>query len=124
MRGAEWLQNRIQSAGYKKDCSGVLWSMVRGADRTHADIIEGFQSEGAQPFQTQIPLAAQISNATAQFDELTDEQQPKTFRGKYGTRFGRIYESLCEEIMERLPERKVKLVASAADAKLQQAQSS
>lgn len=103
IRGAEALVHRIQSAGYKRDCLGLLWSMVRGQDATHGEIVKGFRSNQVTPFQTTVPLTASISNATAQFVPPEGLTEPKSFRGKYGTKFGKIYESFCEELVERLP---------------------
>lgn len=103
IRGAEALVHRIQSAGYRRDCLGLLWSMVRGQDATHGEIIQGFKNKQVTPFQSTVPLAASISNATAQFVPPEGKSNPNKFRGKYGAKFGRIYESFCEELIERLP---------------------
>ncbi|WP_417739139.1 ParA family protein [Rosistilla oblonga] len=103
IRGLLWLSDRIHNYRYKTVCLGTLWSMCRGNDRMHKAIIEGAANNHAQlrdlptPFETTVPLAANIAHA----GELTDKQ-PKTFRAKYGTEFGRIYEQICEELMERV----------------------
>jgi chromosome partitioning protein len=103
IRGSQWLRERIQTAGYKTDCLGTLWSMCRGNDRLHQEIIDKaatghtYYKGLPAPFATNIPLAASIAHA----GELTD-RHPKTFRSKYGSEFGAIYEQLCEEIVGRL----------------------
>lgn len=103
IRGSMWLRERIQTAGYKKDSIGTLWSMCRGNDRMHQEVIDraaegrGIFKGLPNAFETRIPLAANIAHA----GELTD-RHPRTFRSKYGTEFGKIYENVCEEIIDRL----------------------
>lgn len=97
IRGAMWLKDRIEKQNFRKSCLGVLWSMVRGNDATHQRFIESPPAELVTPFETHIPLAANISNATTM-----PESSYRTFRGKYGSRFGQVYELLCEEIIDRI----------------------
>jgi len=103
-RGAGWLRERIRRTGQKKVALGTLWSMVRGADRKHAEIIEAAKSKTGEfefiptGFKTQIPLTVSISHATEECENL----QPATFRAKYDPKFAALYEKLCDEIISRL----------------------
>ena len=105
-RGASWLRERIRRTGQKKVALGTLWSMVRGADRKHAEIIEAAKSKTGDfefiptGFKTQIPLTVSISHAT----EESENMQPSSFRTKYDPKFAKLYEELCDEIIRRLKE--------------------
>jgi aminoglycoside N3'-acetyltransferase len=47
-------------------------------------------------FQTVIPNATRIAEATE-----VDRATPPTFRHKYSPEFAKLYEALCEEIVQR-----------------------
>ena len=114
LRGATTLRERIRALGYRKMVPlGTLWSMVRGADRQHAAMIEDARSKQGDyeflpaAFNTHIPLAAGISHAT----EESETEQPASFRAKYEGRFAKVYQSLCGEIVTRCEELKKELAA-------------
>lgn len=103
IRGAEWLSQRIKKAGYRRDCLGTLWSMCRGNDRAHRRIIAMAAAGDSafrhlpRPFETTIPLAANIAHAVEEC-----ETSPKSLRAKYGPEFGRIFVTLTNEFISRL----------------------
>jgi chromosome partitioning protein len=103
IRGSIWLRERIQALGYRKDCLGTLWSMYRSQDPMQVQVVAGVANGTSRyvdlpkPFDAKIPLAANIANAN-----VLDDREPKSFRAKYGAQFAPEYESLCEEIMERI----------------------
>lgn len=103
-RGAAWLRERIRRTGQKKVALGTLWSMVRGADKKHAEIIEAAKSKKGDfeniptGFDTKIPLTVSVSHAT----EESENQTPASFRAKYDAKIARLYGELCDEIISRL----------------------
>lgn len=101
IRGSLILLERLRSRGYKVGRLGTLWSMVRGIP-IHARFIEA-TTRAAEPlnrlplpFSTTIPNAARIAEAAE-----VEDNSPRTFRQKYTLEFARLFESLCEEIVER-----------------------
>jgi chromosome partitioning protein len=102
IRGAISLREQIQKHGYKRRSLGILWSMCRGNDRKHNEIISERPRQNGHaptglPFDTTIPLAASIARA---FEP--DAIRPTSFRAKYGSEFAKIYETLVKEMIRRL----------------------
>lgn len=101
VRGALWLQQRLDSLKIQTPCLGVLWSLYRKQCSTHAKVIRAKRENKsgfvklAQPFKTIIP------NASAIADTTDPRATYRSFPEKYTPRFARMYRSLCREIMHR-----------------------
>jgi chromosome partitioning protein len=101
VRGSLHLLDRLGSYGYKIQGLGTLWSLYREQNAMHRRIIEQTQRGASllnrlpRPFETVIPNAAKIAEATE------PDFRPKTYHQKYTAQFARMYEGLCEEIIQR-----------------------
>ncbi len=101
VRGSLWLLNRLRSKRFKIAGLGTLWSLYREQNAIHrkfvARAMEGDETldKLPKPFETIIPNAAAIAQASE------DSLLPKNFKAKYSTAFAKIYERLCEEIVQR-----------------------
>ncbi|HYE20833.1 MAG TPA: AAA family ATPase [Tepidisphaeraceae bacterium] len=102
VRGSLYLLDRIRAKGYATQPLGTLWTLYRSAVTLHNRIIKAVRSGRPpydrlpKPFETIIPNAAAIANATE------PGQAPKTFAQKYGFPFAGYFEALCDEMMARL----------------------
>jgi chromosome partitioning protein len=101
VRGSLYLADRIKSYGYKIHGLGTLWSLYREQNAMHKRFVE-MSAKGLEPlaklprpFKTIIPNAAKIGEASE------NAGQPKTFRKKYTPEFGKLFEELCGEIVQR-----------------------
>ncbi|MFO0810375.1 MAG: AAA family ATPase [Gemmataceae bacterium] len=100
IRGSLFLLDRLRSHGYKVVTLGTLWSMVR-ARTVHDKFIEATRrgvdplNRLPVPFQTAIPNATKIAESAD-----IETQKPRTFYQKYGE-FAKLFESLCEEIVQK-----------------------
>jgi chromosome partitioning protein len=101
VRGSLYLLDRLERGGYRIYGLGTLWSLYREQNAMHRRIIDLAQ-RGEQnlnrlprPFKTIIPNAARIAEATE------PNFRPSSFHQKYTTQFARLYEHLCEEIIQR-----------------------
>ena len=101
VRGSLYLLDRIRRAGVKLQGVGTLWSLYRQQNAMHRKLIaqtaQGLEpfNQLPRPFQTVIPNAAAIAEATE------PGRQPKSFNAKYTPQFGKLYRSLCDEIVKR-----------------------
>jgi chromosome partitioning protein len=102
VRGSIYLLGRIQKLGVKISGLGTLWSLYRQQIPLHRQTVEGaakrtdpYLKQLPLPFQTVIPNAAAIAEATA------PDRKPKSFPAKYTPPFAKLYRSLCEEIIQR-----------------------
>ena len=101
VRGSLYLLDRIRRIGVKIDGLGTLWSLYREQNAMHRKVDRGRgQGDRAvqavpRPFETVIPNAAAIAEATE------PDRKPKTFNAKYTPQFAKLYHSLCEEIVQR-----------------------
>lgn len=101
VRGSLFLMDRIASRGYRIEGLGTLWSLFRAQNVVHRRMTE-LVAQGKEPFdrlpkpfKTVIPNAAKIAESTE------PGERPRLFHHKYTTEFARLFESLCEEIVER-----------------------
>jgi chromosome partitioning protein len=101
VRGASYLLDRIRRSGAKVRGLGTLWSLYREQNKLHRKVVEHAAKRVEpynvlpQPFETVIP------NATAITDATEPDRKPKSFHAKYTPRFAELYRSLCEEIIQR-----------------------
>jgi len=101
VRGSLYLLDRIRRMGIKIERLGTLWSLFRKQNQMHCKVIDatgrGIEpyAQMPKPFQTVIPNAAKIAEATE------PGSSPKSFNAKYTTEFARLFRSLCEEIVAR-----------------------
>jgi len=101
VRGAQFLINRLQKAGFKTPYIGMLWSMARSDVAVHKQYIEFGKVDAPliqglpAPFSTVIPHMAAITKAAE------DRQCPNTFASKYGVG-AKYYRDVCHEIVRRL----------------------
>ncbi|MHC5540064.1 ParA family protein [Singulisphaera rosea] len=101
VRGSLYLHERIQSQGIKIKGMGTLWSLYRDQNKMHRKVIEatakGIEpySQLPRPFETVIPNAAAIAEATE------PNRNPRSFNVKYTPPFAKLYRSLSEEIVQR-----------------------
>jgi len=101
VRGSIYLLERIRRMGYKVEGLGTLWSLYREQNALHRRVVEAASagreplSRLPRPFETMIPNASAISEATE------TGQAPKSFAAKYTPRFARLYQDLCQEIVKR-----------------------
>jgi chromosome partitioning protein len=102
VRGSLFLLDRVRKRGFKIAGVGTLWSLYRVQNPLHCKIIEQAKRGSApfdqlpKPFETVIPNAAKIAEATE------PGQRPKTFRQKYSPQFAKLFEALCGEIVRRV----------------------
>ncbi len=101
VRGSLYLLDRIRRMGVKIERLGTLWSLFRKQNQMHCNVIEstakGIEPYGQmpRPFETVIPNAAKIAEATE------PGRNPSSFSAKYTPEFAKLYRSLCEEIVQR-----------------------
>lgn len=60
-----------------------------------ADRVDPYSKQLPRPFQTIIPNAAAIAEATE------PDQEPVSFSAKYSSKFAQLYRSLSKEIIKR-----------------------
>ena len=102
VRGSLYLMDRIEKLGYSNIRPvGTLWSLYREQNAVHREVVEMARRKVKplnrlpEPFETVIPNAAAIANAT------DPEKRPASFRAKYSPQFAKLYEQLCDEIIAR-----------------------
>jgi chromosome partitioning protein len=101
IRGSLYLLDRIKKKGFKISGMGTLWSLYREQNALHRKFVDmgGRRvppfDQLPEPFETIIPNAAKISEATE------PDRRPKTFRLKYTAEFAKLFEALCAEIVRR-----------------------
>jgi chromosome partitioning protein len=102
VRGSLHLLDRIGKLGFSKiKPVGTLWSLYREQNHVHRTFIER-SGRGVEPFtKLPPPFTTVIPNATAIADSCDPAKQPATFRIKYTPQFAKLYEMLCEEIVQR-----------------------
>jgi len=102
VRGSLYLLDRLKTHKYKIAGMGTLWSLYRSQNAMHRKMIDPALrkveplSRLPQPFTTIIPNAAKIAEATE-----IEGAKPASFRTKYTAEFSRLFENLCEEIVQR-----------------------
>lgn len=104
VRGAIFLNDRLKARGFVIKGLGTLWSLFRTQSPLHRRIIKeagkrvGPLATLPRPFDTIIPNATKIAEAAE------EGQTPSSFRAKYTNEFGRLFEQLCQEIVQRSQE--------------------
>jgi len=100
-RGSLWLLDRLRRMNMKIPALGTLWSLYRSQNAMHKRVIQDV-AEGTgpfrtlpRPFETIIPNAAKIAEATE------PDLQPHSFNAKYTSQFGKCFRALCREIVDR-----------------------
>jgi len=103
VRGSKYLIDRLGTLGFKVPGLGTIWSLYREQSILHRKIVAAVD-EGdprfddlPRPFDTVIPNASKIAEAT----EVDIANPPKSFSAKYTPKFAALFESLCEEIVQR-----------------------
>ena len=80
---------------------GTLWSLYREQNKMHRKVIEA-TAKGVEPYdQLPRPFETVIPNAAAIAEATEPDRKPKTFNAKYTPPFAKLYHSLCEEIVQR-----------------------
>ena len=102
--------DRLRNHGYKLVGMGALWSLYRARSAMHCRMVEA-AGRGLEPlcrlpkpFERVIPNAVMIAQATE-----VKGSKPASFRQKYTAAFSKLYESLCEEIVQRAEWRRARL---------------
>jgi chromosome partitioning protein len=103
VRGSIYLMHRLATLGFKSIRPvGTLWSLYRVQNRVHQQIVTRARQRAEPydklpvPFETVIPNAAAISDAT------DPDARPASFRAKYTREFADLYEKVCDEVMARV----------------------
>ena len=104
VRGATYFLERLQKAKFTKIRGiGTLWSLYRGANSVHRRTVNA-AAEGVAPydrlpppFQTLIPNATKIAEATE------GGRKPRSFREKYTPEFAGLYHRLAGEVVRLAP---------------------
>jgi chromosome partitioning protein len=101
VRGSRFLLDRIRRRGNKIAGLGTLWSLFRKQAPMHRKLVELAErrvppfDQLPEPFETVIPKAARIAEATE------PGQKPRSFRQKYSLEFAKLFESIGDEIVHR-----------------------
>lgn len=102
VRGSLYLLSRLATLGFRVPGLGTLWSLYRQQNNMHKAVVAA-ASKGdrrlarlPKPFETIIPNATKIAEATD-----ATAVKPATFTAKYTSQFARLFEDLCEEIVQR-----------------------
>lgn len=101
VRGSLYLMDRLKNHNFKISPLGTLWSMYREQNPMHKKIRELVASKSEQlkalppPFETVIPNAAKISEASE------SSGTPSSFSTKYTPEFAKRFKWLCAEIKQR-----------------------
>ncbi|TWT32421.1 MinD/ParA/CobQ/CobA-like protein [Posidoniimonas corsicana] len=119
LRGADWLVEKLRKDGFRRRPLGTLWSMCREQDAQHRKVIKAAEHgefDGYRfpaPFDTVVPLSSKISRALE-----APDSQPKSFRGKYGSKFSPVFISIANELLTRTGEAGICTGAEAPDEPL------
>ena len=95
--------SRLSTLGYKVRGLGTLWSLYREQNSMHRAIVKAagrndtYFERLPKPFETIIPNATKIAEAT----DLELPQQPASFTAKYTSPFAKLFEAVCDEIVNR-----------------------
>jgi chromosome partitioning protein len=107
VRGSLHLLDRIDKMGFGINPIGTLWSLYREQNHVHRNTVK-LTEEGVGdykrlpcPFQTVIPNATVIADSTENADSSNSHTVPSSFRAKYSSKFAKLFEELCEEIIAR-----------------------
>ncbi len=101
VRGSLYLLNRIRGHGFKIHGAGTLWTLYRSQNPLHRRVVEA-ASRRVEPYdRLPRPFDVVIPNAAAIVEAAEVENTPTTFRQKYSAEFARLFESLCNEIVQR-----------------------
>ena len=102
VRGSLWLLDRLRRLpGKTIPGLGTLWSLYRKQNAMHSRMVamvkkrEGDYAALPKPFQTIIPNAAAIAEASE------PDKAPHSFSAKYSSTFAKLYRELSEEIVTR-----------------------
>ena len=101
VRGSLYLHERIQAQGIKIRGMGTLWSLYRDQNKMHRKVIEA-TAKGVEPYaQLPRPFETVIPNAAAIAEATEPDRKPKSFNAKYTPPFAKLYHSLSGEIVQR-----------------------
>lgn len=114
IRGTLHLLDRIKRYDMRCRDLGTLWTLYREQIAMHSRFVS-LAAKGSdpyhrlpRPFKTIIPNATKIAEASDVAGDLSigDVQgdaivPPSTFRKKYTAQFAKLFEELCEEIVQR-----------------------
>jgi chromosome partitioning protein len=102
VRGSLHLLDRIRRLGLSKiKPLGTLWSLYRDQNSMHSRIIEAVEKKTAPYDSLPQPFATIIPNATAIAQATEPNQSHTSFTVKYSSKFGKLFRSLCDEIVQR-----------------------
>jgi chromosome partitioning protein len=106
LRGALYLQDRLDKDGFHKDAMGTLWTLYRKQNERHDLVVRmvakhdggsGRLSRLPKPFRTVIP------NATAIVRALESDEKVPNLRAKYTQEFAGVFAAVAREIIARAP---------------------
>lgn len=115
VRGSLYLLDRLATHGFRVKGLGTAWTLYREQNGMHREIVTAAGAGDAryavlpEPFRTIIPNAAKIAEATD-----ATAASPATFAAKYSHAFARLFEGLCDEIIDRCGWRPADSAAPAA----------
>lgn len=103
VRGSKYLMSRLSTLGYAVSGLGTLWTLYRQQNSMHKAMVAAAERQEPsldrlpKPFRTIIPNATKIAEAT----DVDTPSTPASFSAKYTPQFARLFEDVCQEVVQR-----------------------